>query len=74
MHMQAAPPPPALCEGNVVSCLTAMCALSWTLVALHLHCRVIQSAICVVYLFASWFVCCADTCVTDVDFRVQPVP
>lgn len=66
--------PPALCEGNVVSCLTAMCALSRTLAALEFHSRVILSAICVVYLFASWFVCCADTCVTDVDFRVQPVP
>lgn len=73
IHMQAAPPS-ALCEGNVVSCLTAMCALSRTLAALQLHSWVILSAICVVYLFASWFVCCADTCVTDVDFRVQPVP
>lgn len=56
----------ALCQGNVVSCLTAMCAFSCLLSVFHLHSQVIMilthdlSAICVVYLFASWYVCFAD--------------
>lgn len=57
MHMETAPFS-ALCQVNVVSSFTAMCAFSWTLAVLKLHSRVIMarahrlSVICFVFLFA----------------------
>lgn len=50
---------------------SAVAQSQWVIMVLLTHCL---SAICVAFLFASWFVCFAEACVTYVDLRVQPVP
>lgn len=69
-------PSSALCQGNVVSCSTAMCGFFfffWLLLSQVI--MVLIAGICVVlFVCLCWFVCPAETCVTNVDFRVQAVP